>query len=465
MTEKLHQLLSDSKAARWTALLIVAFTMFAGYYMADLMAPLQGMLQKQLGWNSTDYGWFTGAYGWFNVFLFFLIIGGIILDKMGVRFSGLTSAIVMVGGGSIKYWAITTHTLTGHSWHILFWTFPAQVWMAALGYAIFGVGVEVAGITVTKVIVKWFRGHEMALAMGLQLAIARLGTALALSTSLPIAKKFGTVSAPLLICLIMLCIGLLAYFVYTFSDKKLDASLAAARGTAEKSSEEEFHLKDIWYVISNRGWWYLAILCALFYSAVFPFLKYATSLMINKFHVGENWAGLIPGLLPFGTILLTPLFGNVYDRKGKGATIMIIGAILIILVHTLFSISMLNHWFIAVLLMIVLGIGFSLVPSAMWPSVAKIVPEKRLGTAYALIFWIQNLVALMFVPALIGWVLDKYCVLSTAVVDGQTTTSYDYTKPMIIFTVIGLLSLVFAFLLKAEDKKKGYGLELPNIKS
>ena len=296
-------------------------------------------------------------------------------------------------------------------------------------------------------------------------AIARLGTALALSTSLPIAKKFGTVSAPLLICLIMLCIGLLAYFVYTFSDKKLDASLAAVRGTAEKSSEEEFHLKDIWYVISNRGWWYLAILCALFYSAVFPFLKYATSLMINKFHVSENWAGLIPGLLPFGTILLTPLFGNVYDRKGKGATIMIIGAILIILVHMLFSISMLNHWFIAVLLMIVLGIGFSLVPSAMWPSVAKIVPEKRLGTAYALIFWIQNLVALMFVPAVIGWVLDKYCVLSTAVVDGQTTTSYDYTKPMIIFTAIGILSLIFAFLLKHEDKKKGYGLEQPNIKS
>jgi MFS family permease len=465
MIEQVHRLLKDSKKARWTALLIVSFTMFAGYYMADLMAPLQGMLQKQLGWSSTDYGWFTGAYGWFNVFLFFLIIGGIILDKMGVRFSGLGSAIVMVCGGSIKYWAVTTHALDGQSWHILFWTFPAQVWMAALGYAIFGVGVEVAGITVSKVIVKWFKGHELALAMGLQLAIARMGTALALSTSLPIAKAFGTVSAPLLICLIMLCIGLLAFFVYTFNDRKLDASLATARGTVEKSSEEEFHLKDIWYVISNRGWWYLAILCALFYSAVFPFLKYATSLMVNKFGVNENWAGLIPGLLPFGTILLTPLFGNIYDRKGKGATIMMIGAVLIILVHLLFSIPLLNHWFIAVLLMIILGIGFSLVPSAMWPSVAKIVPEKRLGTAYALIFWIQNMIALMFVPALIGWVLDKYCIVSTAVVDGQQVTNYNYTIPMIIFTVIGVLSLLFAFLLKAEDRKKGYGLELPNIKS
>jgi predicted MFS family arabinose efflux permease len=465
MIEKVHQLLSDSKKARWAALLIVSFTMFAGYYLADLMAPLQDMLQRQLGWSSTDYGWYTGAYGWFNVFFFFLIIGGIILDKAGIRFSGMTSAIVMVGGAAIKYWAITTNALDGHAWHILFWTFPAQVWMAALGYAIFGVGLEVAGITTSKVIVKWFKGHELALGMGLQLAIARMGTALALSTSVPIAKAFGTVSAPLLICLIMLCIGVLAFFVYTLSDKKLDASLATARGTAEKPSDEEFHMKDILVIITNRGWWYLAILCALFYSGVFPFLKYATSLMINKFHVNENLAGLIPSLLPFGTILLTPFFGNLFDRKGKGATIMMVGALLIILVHLLFSIPVLNHWFIAVLLMIILGVAFSLVPSAMWPSVAKIISEKQLGTAYALVFWIQNMIALMFVPAMIGWVLDKYCVLSRTVVDGQQTTAYEYTIPMIIFTLIGVLSLVFAFLLKVEDKKKGYGLELPNIKS
>lgn len=465
MTEKVYQLLSESKKARWAALLIVSFTMFAGYYLADLMAPLQDMLQRQLGWSSTDYGWYTGAYGWFNVFFFFLIIGGIILDKMGIRFSGMTSAIVMVGGAAIKYWAITTHTLDGQAWHILFWTFPAQVWMAAFGYAVFGVGLEVAGITTSKVIVKWFKGHELALGMGLQLAIARMGTALALSTSVPIAKAFGSVSAPLLICLIMLCIGVLAFFVYTLSDRKLDASLATARGNVAKSSEEEFHMKDILAIITNRGWWYLAILCALFYSGVFPFLKYATSLMINKFHVSENLAGLIPSLLPFGTILLTPFFGNLFDRKGKGATIMVVGALLIILVHLLFSIPMLNHWFIAVLLMIVLGIAFSLVPSAMWPSVAKIISEKQLGTAYALVFWIQNMIALMFVPAMIGWVLDKYCVVSSAVVDGQQTTSYNYTIPMMIFTAIGVLSLVFAFLLKLEDKKKGYGLQLPNIKS
>jgi len=464
MSEKVQKILSDSKTARWTALLIVAFTMFAGYYLADVMSPLQGMLEKELGWNSADYGWFTGAYGWFNVFLFFLILGGIILDKMGVRFTGLTAAIVMVGGTAIKYWAITNGALAGHSWHILFWTFPASVWMAALGYAIFGVGVEVAGITVSKVIVKWFTGHELALAMGLQLAIARLGTALALSSSLPIAKAFGTVSTPVLICLIMLCIGLLAYIVYTFQDKKLERSIAQVKTAGANTTEEEFRVRDIFSIIQNRGWWYITILCALFYSAVFPFLKYATYFMVNKFGVAESYAGAIPGLLPFGTILLTPFFGNLYDRKGKGASIMIIGSLLIIGVHALFAIPFLNHWLIAIVLMIVLGIGFSLVPSAMWPSVPKIIPERQLGTAYALIFYIQNAVALMFVPAMIGWVLKTYCVTGSILRDGQLETTYNYTLPMLIFMALGITSLIFAMLLLAEDKKKGYGLQLPNIK-
>ncbi|MCX6271747.1 MAG: MFS transporter [Bacteroidetes bacterium] len=465
MTETLRRTLRDSKAARWTAMLVVAFTMFAGYYLADVMSPLEGMLDKQLHWNSADYGWFTGAYGWFNVFLFFLIFGGIILDKMGIRFTGLTSAIVMVAGAAIKYWAISTHSLDNMSWHILFWSFPAQVWIAALGFAIFGVGVEVAGITVSKVIVKWFQGHELALAMGLQLAIARLGTALALSTSLPLAKWMGHVSYPILLCLIMLCIGVLAFFVYTFQDRKLDISLADLNAETKAEPEEEFSFKDILFIIRNKGWWYITILCALFYSAVFPFLKYATGLMIIKYGVAENWAGSIPGLLPFGTILLTPFFGNLYDRKGKGASIMIIGSLIIIAVHLLFSLPFLHHWIIAIILMIILGIGFSLVPSAMWPSVPKIIPERQLGTAYALIFWVQNAVALMFVPALIGWILNEYCIIGKVMVDGQEVTQYNYTVPMLVFTSFGLLAIVFAYLLKAEDKKKGYGLELPNIKS
>ena len=336
--------------------------------------------------------------------------------------------------------------------------------MAGLGYAIFGVGVEVAGITVSKIIVKWFKGKEMALAMGLQMATARIGTGLAIGTSLPVAKLFGTVSMPLLFGLIMACIGLIAFFIYSFQDKKLDVSQAAYdKENNIVDDEEAFKIKDIWNIITNKGWWYIAILCVLFYSAVFPFLKYATDLMIQKFHVNEDWAGTIPMLLPFGTILLTPFFGNIYDKKGKGATIMIIGAILLIFVHTLFSLPFLSHWSIAIFLILVLGIGFSLVPSAMWPSVPKIIPEKQLGTAYSLIFWVQNW-GLMGVPALIGWVLETYCITGHTVVNGSNVTQYNYTLPMMIFTGFSLLALIFAFLLKAEDKKKGYGLQLPNIK-
>ena len=458
--ETITNTLRDSKVARWTALAVVAFTMLCGYYLTDVMAPLKPMLEKELLWNSAEYGFFTSAYGWFNVFLLMLILGGIILDKMGVRFTGKMATIIMVIGTAIKYWAISTHSLD--TVNIL--GMKGQVVIAALGFALFGVGVEVAGITVSKIIVKWFKGKELALAMGLEMATARLGTALALSTSVPIAVAFGKVSAPILVCLIMLCIGMISFFIYTFMDKKLDKSVAAEAdrsGTTE--NEESFRFADILNIITNKGWWYIAILCVLFYSSVFPFLKYAADLMVNKFGVDAKLAGSIPALLPFGTILLTPLFGNLYDRKGRGADIMIIGSILLIFVHALFSVPFLKQTPVAIILIVILGIGFSLVPSAMWPSVPKIIPEKQLGTAYAMIFWVQNW-GLMGVPALIGWVLNKYCITGTRLVDGVPVSNYNYTVPMIIFTGFGVLALVFALLLKAEDKKKGYGLQSPNIK-
>jgi MFS family permease len=456
--ETLTRTLRDSKTARWFALGVVSFTMLCGYYLTDVMAPLKPLLEKELLWNSTEYGFFTSAYGWFNVFLLMLIFGGIILDRKGVRFTGKMATIIMVIGTAIKYWAISTHSLDGM--HMI--GMKAQVVVAGLGYATFGVGVEVAGITVSKIIVKWFKGKEMALAMGLEMATARIGTTLAMVTSVPIARAMHGVSKPILVCLIMLCIGMIAFFMYTIMDKRLDKSLAAASNNTS-GEEESFNIRDILFIIRNRGWWYIAILCVLFYSAVFPFLKYATDLMVNKFQVDPEVAGIIPGMLPFGTMILTPLFGNLYDRKGKGASIMILGAVLLIFVHTMYSIPMLKATPIAIVLIIILGIGFSLVPSAMWPSVPKIIPEKQLGTAYAMIFWVQN-IGLMGVPALIGWVLNKYCITGTHLIEGAEVPSYNYTIPMIIFTCFGLVALVFALLLKAEDKKKGYGLEMPNIK-
>jgi MFS family permease len=408
------------------------------------------MLETEFGWSGTDYGFFTSAYGWFNVMLFMLIIGGIILDKKGMRFTGTLACGLMLIGCSLKYYAISPFFQFGDA---VFVGIRAQILLAAIGFAIFGVGVEIAGITVTKVIARWFKGKEIALAMGLQVATARIGTALALSITVPITKHFNEISTPILFGLLLLCIGLIAFLVFCVMDRKLDASIKDIK----EEAEESFRMSDILFVIRNKGFWLIALLCVLFYSAVFPFLKFATSLMINKYNVDESLAGMIPSLLPFGTILLTPLFGGLYDKAGKGASIMILGSFLLIVVHILFALPILNVWWFAAFIMIILGIAFSLVPSAMWPSVPKIIPQNKLGTAYATIFWTQN-IGLAGVPMLIGWVLKTYCQT------GNPAKPYDYTIPMIIFTCFGILAVLVAFLLKIEDKKKGYGLELPNIR-
>ena len=448
MVKTLQKKLNDSPAARWAVLIVVAFTMFFGYYITDVMAPLMDLLKEVFHWTPTEYGIFNSAYGWLNVFLFMLIFSGMILDKLGARITGIGACALMIIGCSLKYYAIS-QPFEGEIFGL-----RTQVFIACIGFAIFALGIESAGITVTKVIVRWFKGHEMALAMGIQVAVARVGTALAMSTTIPLSRSMNSLSGPILLGLGALCIGLIAFLVFCVMDKKLDASMTAA----DKTKEEPFRVKDIGYIFMNKGFWLVAMLCVLFYSAVFPFLKFATSLMIHKYNVAPELAGNIPAILPFGTILLTPLFGGIYDKKGKGATIMIIGAAMLIVVHALFASPFLNIWWFAAALMVVLGIAFSLVPSAMWPSVPKIIPENKLGTAYAMIFWVQN-IGLSMVPLLIGWVLDKFCTTTVG-----ETTHFDYTLPMIIFACFGLLALTTAWLLKREDSIKGYGLEKPNIK-
>lgn len=447
--------LNDSAAARWTALVIVSFTMMCGYFITDVMAPLEDLLTKTpaeggLGWTSDEYGFFSGAYGYINVFLLMLFFGGIILDRCGVRFTGVMSSALMFAGTLLKWYALD-HDFGSAE----IFGYPMQVALAALGFAIFGMGAEITGITVTKVIAKWFTGHEMALAMGLQVATARIGTAAALACSLPIANAMGEVSAPVLLGAGLLCVGFLSYLVYCVMDRKLDASVAASE---EQQSEENFSFGDLKYIFTNKGFWLIAILCVLFYSGVFPFLKFATKLMIYKYNVDPELAGLIPAMLPFGTILLTPVFGSLYDRMGKGATLMIIGSILLTVVHVLFALPILNAWWFAIIIMVILGIAFSLVPSAMWPSVPKIIPMKQLGSAYAIIFYIQN-IGLSMVPVLIGSVIQNHSIIETA--EG---TTYDYTIPMSIFALFGVISVCIATLLKRIDKKEGYNLEEPNIK-
>ncbi len=461
MTEAVRRTLRDSAGARWGAMAIVAFTMMCGYFAADVASPLKPLIEQHLHWNSAEYGLYTSAYGWFNVFLGMLVIGGIILDKMGPRFAGVLAGALMLGGAALNWWAMTP----GMQGDAIVLGNKMPVLVAAAGYAFFGMGLELCGITSSKVIAKWFEGREMALAMGLQVAVARIGTGVALGSSAPIAKA-TSVATPVLVGVFLLGAGLVAYLVYCSMDRKLAAEIGAE---GKAGDEEAFRLSDIGRILVNRGFWYIAILCALFYSAVFPFLKYATDLMVQKYHVPEDTAGLIPAMLPFGTMLLTPVFGRVYDKKGKGATIMIIGSVLIILVHSVLTIPALDSWIVALAAMLVLGVGFSLVPSAMWPSVPRLIPAKQLGTAYALIFFVQNLVALIAAPYLVGWVLDRYCITGRETVqrtvDGVAQSveivHYDYTAPMAIFVSFGLLAVVFALLLKAEDKAKGYGLENP----
>jgi len=441
--------LSDSILARWTALLIVSIAMMFGYFFTDVMSPLEPLLTAAvedggLGWSSDEYGFFSGSYGFFNVFLLLLFFGGIILDKFGIRFTGVMSTVLMFVGALIKWYAV------GHTFEGSLFGYQMQVIIACLGFATYGVGCEICGITVSKCIVKWFTGHELALAMGVQVALARLGTAAALSFALPFANAMGGVSASVALGAALLCAGVVVFLVYCVMDRKEDAAAAAV----QSDPEEGFKFSDLSLLFTNKGFWYITLLCLMFYSGVFPFLKFATKLMVIKYGVDPVTAGKIPAMLPYGTIVLTPLFGFVYDRIGKGATLMISGAILLTLVHFVFALPGITSVAVAICLMLVLGVAFGLVPSAMWPSVPKIIPMQLLGTAYALIFYIQN-IGLSLVPILIGKVNQA---------NTDANGVIDYTMTMGIFSFFGFIAIIIAVLLKIEDGKKGYGLEQKNMK-
>lgn len=449
--------LSDSKSMRMVALVIVSVTMMFGYFFTDVMSPLEPLLTAKvgsengmgLGWTSSEYGWFSGAYGLMNVYLLLLFFGGIILDKFGIRFTGLMSTGLMFIGAIIKWYAVD-HTFDESIWVPFGGIINYQVALAGFGFAIYGVGCEIAGITVSKVIVKWFTGHELALAMGLQVALARIGTAVALAASLPFARYFGGVSASVCLGAVCLCIGVISYVVYCVMDKKLDDSKEAVK---DEASEDSFHFSDLPTLLFNRGFWFITLLCLCFYAGVFPFLKFATKLIVFKYGVAEQLAGLIPAMLPFGTIFLTPLFGSIYDKHGKGATLMLLGSVLLTLVHIVFAMPV-GDVVLAIAVMVVLGVAFGLVPAAMWPSVPKIIPMKLLGTAYALIFYIQN-IGLAMVPMWIGTVNDR---------NTNADGIIDYTESMTIFASFGAIAVIISLLLIRENKLKGYGLQDKNIK-
>ncbi|MDE6514930.1 MAG: MFS transporter [Bacteroidales bacterium] len=472
MTEKVQTLLRDSAAARWTALVLLASAMFFGYIFMDILSPLQELLQTQRGWDPTAYGHYAGSETFLNVFVFFLIFAGIILDKMGVRFTAILSGVVMLCGASINFYAVTDAFVGSGAeafmnrflnlpmawWNItpFFDGMPASAKMSAIGFMFFGCGVEMAGITVSRGIVKWFKGKELALAMGVEMAIARVGVAVVVLGSPVIASIVPvSVSRPVGVAVLLLLIGLIAFICYAFMDKKLDAQM----GMSDEEKDDPFKISDLGKIFSSKVFWLVALLCVLYYSAIFPFQKYAINMLQCNLGYTAEQAGRVFFVFPLGAAAITPLLGNFLDRKGKGASMLMLGAILMIICHLTFAFVLpaTQSALIAYLGIILLGISFSLVPAALWPSVPKLVDNRLLGSAYAVIFWIQN-IGLYAFPMIIGSVLKN----SNPGVEDPL--KYNYEAPMIVFASLGVLALILGFWLKMEDRRKHYGLEEPNIK-
>lgn len=469
MVETFQKKLSDSPAWRWTALVLLASAMFFAYIFVDILSPLQEFLQTQHGWDPIAYGHFAGSEPFLNVFVFFLIFAGIILDKMGVRFTAILSGVVMVVGASINFYALTKGFEAGglkvwlddnlnlplSAWNVtpFYDGMPASAKLSAIGFMIFGCGAEMAGITVSRGIVKWFKGKEMALAMGIEMAIARVGVAVVVIASPAIASIHPiSVSRPVAYELLLLVIGLICFIVYGFMDKKLDAQ------GVEEEKDDPFKVSDIGKILSLKMFWIVALLCVLYYSAIFPFQKYAINMLQCNLNFTAEQAGMVFFVFPLGAAAVTPFLGNFLDRKGKGASMLILGALLMVICHLVFAfvVPATQSVIITYAAIILLGISFSLVPAALWPSVPKLIDDKLIGSAYALIFWIQN-IGLYAFPMIIGSVLRSS---NPGVTD---PLKYNYTVPMLVFASLGVIALILGFLLKALDKKKGYGLEQPNI--
>ena len=455
MVATIQRKLHDSASARRTALVRIALMTSIGYTFVDLMSPLKSLVESARGWDSSTFGTYASSEYFLNVFVFFLIFAGIILDKMGIRFTGLLSASLMVLGAAIKLVGISDWFQTTEfcAWLNSWWVaFPGSAKMASLGFMIFGCGCEMAGTTVSKSIAKWFEDKEMALAMGLEMAIARLGVFAVMWLAPMISKQFDqSIVAPVAFCTVLLIIGLLCFTVFVFMDRKLDRQLiAAGELKEEKSSDEEFHIRDLGAIFRSKMFWLVALLCVLYYSAIFPFQRYAPNFLEVTLGIDAESAARLFSCFPILAMILTPFLGALLDFKGKGATMLMVGAVIMICCHLSFAflLPLFPSKWLALLLVVTLGVSFSLVPAALWPSVPKIIDSKILGSAYCLIFWIQN-IGLFAVPLLIGVVLDA---------------TGGYTVPMIIFSTFGVLAFIFSLHLKIEDRKKGYGLELPNVK-
>lgn len=467
MTEKLRTSMRDSKTMRWIALLLISSTMFFAYFFVDVVAPLKTLLEQDpYFWSNETFGMLGGSEFFLNVFAGFLILSGIILDKMGIRFTLRLSGILMLAGATIKWYAVSPY-FVGTEIQAFLNSFiegvPASAKLAFFGFSIFGVGVEMAGITVSKTIVKWFKGKELALAMGLEMALARLGVFAVFQLS-PMFAKDGGVSNSVFFGVLFLLIGFITFFIYTFMDKALDKQTGEG---ANMDPEDEFKVSDLKKIITNPGFLAIAGLCVLFYSAIFPFQKFATDMLASKLSIDAVIAARYVSFFPIGAMVLTPFIGAFLDFKGKGATMMMYGAILLTISHLIFALVPEASFtpVVAIATIVILGVAFSLVPASMWPSLPKIIDEKYLGSAYGLIFYIQN-IGLLLVPMLIGYALSVSNPGVAEQIQAEVVGArYNYTVPELIFAGFGVAAFFLAIILKRIDKKKGYGLDIPNKKS
>ena len=447
--EVIKRTLNDSPIARWGVLILVGFILSVNYYFYDAFSTLKDLMTKEFGFSNTDYGLFVSFYSVPNTFLLMAVIGGVVLDKLGIRRTGFVFVFFMAFGAVLTaYGASDAYRADGVGYSFMQSFLPdysPELKMMLLGRFFFGLGAETSIVVISKILVKWFKGKDLALAFGLKVGFGRLGTFAALQLSPIIAMGGEQLSTAIWFAAVLVLIGLLAFIVYMLLDLKFDKNVERS---IETTKSDPFRIKDIFDILSNKAYLYIALICVTFYAAVFPFMAFAPDFFYHKFGMNYEQSGQIASLLPLGTLFFTPLFGFLIDRKGKAATAMIFGSLVLFIVHMIFTFTSFSPY----IPMIFLGIAFSLVPAAMWPSMVKLVKEKEIGTAYGLMYSIQN-IGLWGVPILAGIILDK--------TNPGNPETLDYTPTMIMFTVLGLIGLVFALLLKREDKKSGCGVELP----
>lgn len=445
----LKKALNEKPAARWGILILVGFVLSTNYYFYDAFSTLKDLLKAEFHFTNTDYGLFVSFYSIPNTFLLMAVIGGIILDKFGIRITGFTFVFFMAFGAFLTAYGASGYYGNGGAGYGFMQSFlprySPELKMMLLGRFFFGLGAETSIVVVSKILVKWFRGRDLALAFGLKVGFGRLGTFAALQLSPVMANQGETLNQAIWLAAILVITGLLAFLVYMLLDARLDRQVSATR---EAPAKEAFRIRDVLGLLGNRPYLYIALLCVTFYSAVFPFMAYAPDFFADKFGFTDVESGRITSLLPLGTLIFTPFFGFLIDRRGRSATAMIFGSAVLLAVHLSFVLTGIMPY----APMVLLGIAFSLVPAAMWPSMVKLVPDKQIGTAYGLMYSIQNL-GLWGFPLLAGILLDKTN-------PGNPEIS-DYSAPLLMFAALGLAGLIFAVMLKVEDKKKHFGIELP----